>query len=285
MTRKSIPSWLRQSACLPSDGASNRRYLVERSAGFTVGRRRRSGRQPKTGSRRWSIRRSTHSSARSTTRTSTRPSGRHGICSTVRAWRHRSSSGAAFQKNRLSGQASVFSTLFEDDYVGWLLDRPHDVLSSLDSHLGSDRPALERGLRHRAFAIFRQLTSRETGYPRILVFQAYQPAALELIQGAEGELGEQAREVLDERFPHLMPGNDSAPSGFPGPDDAIGTTMVGQRFFDITLEAAKGVIDAAEPVEHGVSGPQRGAGGRRQTFELGGRPPFDEVRSLRGSQQ
>ena len=133
-------------------------------------------------------------------------------------------SGAAFQKNRLSGQSSVFSTLFEDDYVGWLLDRPGDVMSSLRSHLALNQPALERKLRHRAFAILKQLTSREVGYPRILVFQAYQAAALELLQGAEGEIGEHARVVLDERFPPLTPGDDSAPPGFPAPDQAIGIT-------------------------------------------------------------
>ena len=133
-------------------------------------------------------------------------------------------SGAAFQKNRLSGQASVFSTLFEDDYIGWLLDRPNDVLSTLGLHLALDPPALERGLRRRAFAIFRQLTSREAGYPRILVFHAYQAAALELMQDAGDEIGEQARVVLDERFQQLTPGNESAPAGFPEPADAIGVT-------------------------------------------------------------
>ena len=69
----------------------------------------------------------------------------------------------------------------------------------------NNQPALERGLRHRAFAIFRQLTSREAGYPRILVFQAYQAAALERMQEASGEIGEQARVILDERFPPSTP--------------------------------------------------------------------------------
>ena len=133
-------------------------------------------------------------------------------------------SGAAFQKNRLSGQASVFSTLFEDDYVGWLLNRPDDVLRALGSHLALNQPALERGLRHRAFAIFRQLTSREVGYPRMLVFQAYQAVALERMQDAGGEIGEQARVILDERFPPLEPGDNSAPPGFPDPVQAIGLT-------------------------------------------------------------
>ena len=133
-------------------------------------------------------------------------------------------SGAAFQKNRLSGQASVFSTFFEDDYVGWLLGRPHDVMNSLGSHLGLDRPALARGLRQRAFAIFNQLTSREAGYPRRQVFQAYQAAALELMQDGGGEIAEKAQVVLDERFQELTPGNDSAPSGFPDPDVAVGVT-------------------------------------------------------------
>jgi len=133
-------------------------------------------------------------------------------------------SGAAFQKNRLSGQASVFSTLFEDDYVGWLLGRPPDVLSALGAHLGLDRPALTRVLRQRACSIFGQLTERKIGYPRLLVMQAYQAAALERMHEAGGEIAEQARVVLDERFQRWAPGTVSAPSGFPELEKGIGVT-------------------------------------------------------------
>ena len=61
--------------------------------------------------------------------------------------------------------------------------------------------------------------------------------------------------------------------------------MVSQRVFDMTLEATEGVIDAAEPIEYGVSGAERGTSIRRQTFKLGGRQPLDEVRSLSGGQK
>ena len=133
-------------------------------------------------------------------------------------------SGAAFQKNRLSGQASVYTTLFEDDYVSWLLDRPPDALGALGSAGGMGREDLCEQLRRRAFAVFGQLTSREAGYPRIHVFQAYQIAALEVLQGTKGETAENARVVLDERFSVPAPGETPAPEGFPGPEQAIGIT-------------------------------------------------------------
>ena len=131
-------------------------------------------------------------------------------------------SGAAFQKNRLSSQSSVYATFFEDDYVSWLLDRPADPLAELARTTGVSLLALIDSLRPRAYRHFTHLTRREKGYPRLQVFLAYQQAALELIEKTGGQLGDQARIILDERFPDPRGGTADPPEGFPGPEQAIG---------------------------------------------------------------
>ena len=133
-------------------------------------------------------------------------------------------SGAAFQKNRLSSQSSVYATFFEDDYVSWLLDRPAEPLAELARIVGVLLPALVDSLRPRAYRHFTHLTQQEKGYPRLHVFLAYQQAALELIEKAGGQLGDQARIMLDERFPDPRGGTADPPAGFPGPEQAIGFT-------------------------------------------------------------
>ena len=133
-------------------------------------------------------------------------------------------SGAAFQKNRLSGQGSVYSTFFEDDYVAWLLDRPADTVSELATHVNDERGELCAALRDRAYSLFRALHTRAEGHPRMLVFNAYQRAALERLQERGVDLGEKARVVLEERFPHVESGTRQPPAGFPQPDDSLGIT-------------------------------------------------------------
>ena len=133
-------------------------------------------------------------------------------------------SGAAFQKNRLSSQGSVYSTFFEDDYVAWLLDRPTDVLTELAAQVHDDRGELCASLRDRAYSLFRSLNTRAEGYPRILVFKAYQQAALERLQERGGDRGEQARVVLEQGFPDVASGTRPPPAGFPQPDDSLGIT-------------------------------------------------------------
>ena len=133
-------------------------------------------------------------------------------------------SGAAFQKNRLSSQSSAYATFFEDDYLSWLLDRPSDPLAELARVVGVSFPALVESLRPRAYRHFTHLTQQEKGYPRHHVFLAYQQAALELIEKAGGQLGDQARIMLDERFPDPRGGTTDPPAGFPGPEQAIGIT-------------------------------------------------------------
>ena len=133
-------------------------------------------------------------------------------------------SGAAFQKNRLSSHSSVYATFFEDDYVSWLLNRPEDLLDTLARVARMSIPELVETLKTCAYRHFTHLTQRAKGYPRRQVFLAYQQAALELIEKAGGALGDQARVVLDERFPDPRSGTLEPPEGFPGPEQAIGFT-------------------------------------------------------------
>ena len=133
-------------------------------------------------------------------------------------------SGAAFQKNRLSSTSSVYATFFEDDYVSWLLDRPDEPLTELSRITTMSPLVLEAALKARAYRHFVHLTQRAKGYPRYQVFVAYQQAALELIEQVGGSLGDQARVVLDQRFPDPRGGTLAAPPGFPEPSESIGIT-------------------------------------------------------------
>ncbi len=135
-------------------------------------------------------------------------------------------SGAAFQKNRLSSVGSLYSTLFEDDHVSWLLGRPADPLAALCA-AGGERPKrFLPALRERAFRHFQARSQQRERYPRLFVFQCYQVAALEMLAARHDDLGEKARIVLEERHPGLSVPRDRSelPAGFPGPQEAIGIT-------------------------------------------------------------
>lgn len=135
-------------------------------------------------------------------------------------------SGAAFQKNRLSGESSAYGTLLDDDYVSWLLGHPRDPLAALAEQLGlAGGDALEL-LRARGYAMFTTLSRSAKGYPRYRVYQAYQAAALALLAERGGDMGGRARTVLDERFAGPVAGEAAAPAGFPGPEVGIGITTI-----------------------------------------------------------
>ena len=131
-------------------------------------------------------------------------------------------SGASFQKNRLSSMASVYSTLFEDDYVSWLLGRPDRPLDELASVLRRDRAELSAELKQLAYHYFRRRTQQKSGYPRFYVVEAYQAAALHRLREHGGDLGHRAAVILQERFPLEVGGAASATERFPGPEDGIG---------------------------------------------------------------
>jgi hypothetical protein len=133
-------------------------------------------------------------------------------------------SGAAFQRNRMTAASSAYTTLFEDDYIAWLLGYPAKVIEALSAATALGVPTLLEALRTRAFNHFRRRSRQKEGYPRQYVFEAYQIAGLELLRKSGGELGERADVVLQERYP-IEPGDDSRPpAGFPAPVDAIGIT-------------------------------------------------------------
>lgn len=133
-------------------------------------------------------------------------------------------SGAAFQKNRLSGQGSAYSVLFEDDHVSWLLGRPAQPIAALAGQVGLPESELVDDLRRRAWRHFRARTSREEGYPRILVFDSYQAAALELLEEAGGVLAPDASVILEEWHREAPAPEGDPPARFPGPEVSIGGT-------------------------------------------------------------
>ena len=133
-------------------------------------------------------------------------------------------SGGAFQRNRLSNTAAVYSTLFEDDLVAWLLGRPDRPLARLAEQLGLSLDQLNTRLRGLAWAYFGKRTRQLARYPRYYVFEAYQSAALFLLMQSDGEVANRAGEVLKGRFPDHHGESLDPPAGFPPPESAIGIT-------------------------------------------------------------
>ena len=132
-------------------------------------------------------------------------------------------SGGAFQRNRLSSMASAYSTIFEDDYVSWLLDRPADPIDGLAKAVGIARESLEPRLRAAAFRYFRGRSRQRTGFPRFYVVEAYQFVGLQLLRDCGGDLvGHRASIVLQERFRPVTEVEGQVPKGFPDPAVGIG---------------------------------------------------------------
>lgn len=131
-------------------------------------------------------------------------------------------SGAAFQRDRLSSAGAIYSTLFEDDHVSWLLGHPIDPLNHMASVLDVSPSHLKGSLRSCAFGNFLSRRQQKGRYPRLYVFEAYQIAALSLLAKLENELGDNARAVLASRYPGGLMNPHPAPDGFPDPEEAIG---------------------------------------------------------------
>lgn len=131
-------------------------------------------------------------------------------------------SGGAFQKNRLSSAGAVYSTLFEDDLISWLLGRPGRPLDSLRDRVGLSREEMEARLGALAWSYFRHRTKQDRRYPRYYVFESYQAAALQLLSEVDGEIARRARDVLQARFPDFRGEHADPPDGFPAPASAIG---------------------------------------------------------------
>jgi hypothetical protein len=128
-------------------------------------------------------------------------------------------SGAAFQKSRLASSSSAYSTLFEDDYVSWLLREPEAPMAALAQELGMSLEQARGRLRTRAYA---RIRSREK-FPKLHVFEAYQTAGLELLKEAGNSIADKAKVILEARFfEEAAPQGRAVPAGFPGPEGFIG---------------------------------------------------------------
>ena len=134
-------------------------------------------------------------------------------------------SGAAFQRNRLASASSVYATIFEDDHVAMLLDRPEDVPLALAAALGTTWEDLGPRLRSRAYAHFRSRSRQQEGYPRLLVFEAYQAVALEALESSpDPDLSARATTIRQERHREVASVEDPGvpPAGFPTPEPYLG---------------------------------------------------------------
>lgn len=162
-------------------------------------------------------------------------------------------SGGAFQKNRLSNTAAVYSTFFEDDLVAWLLGRPDEPLACLSERLQLSPEELDRRLRELAWAYFDSRTERtSSGYPRYLVFEAYQSAALCLLTESGDGAAIRAGEVLKGRFPDHHGEIADPPRGFPPPESEIGIAT-----FLTELVKRPGLRKAIWPDEEAAPFPER----------------------------
>ena len=137
-------------------------------------------------------------------------------------------SGAAFQKNRLTATASVYSTLFEDNYVADLLNaEPQRTLTTLTETLKFTRDECVSRLRELAYSYFNARSGQKQGYPRLYVFESYQVAALTLIARTDLELNQKATIILQERYPDSSLGTEaSPPPGFPTPEIHLATRPI-----------------------------------------------------------
>ncbi len=131
-------------------------------------------------------------------------------------------SGAAFQRNRLASISSAYSTLFEDDHVCWLLNRPADPISAMAEASGQDREAVRSSLRALAFGYFSNRTQRKEGYPRLYLFEAYQAASLHFLAQHADHLRHKAETVLMEAYEGGFESKEVIPPGFPWPEGVVG---------------------------------------------------------------
>ena len=138
-------------------------------------------------------------------------------------------SGAALQRNRLSSANSVYVSLFEDDYVAWLVDAQDgktNVLDALAKVLGKSLEQCITMMRQLAYPYISDRSQQRGRYPRGYVVEAYQVAALILLAEHGGELGQRAEMVLEERYPGPRPSPAEPPPGFPSPAEGLGLTTV-----------------------------------------------------------
>lgn len=129
-------------------------------------------------------------------------------------------SGASFRKFRLGSEGAALATLFEDNYVGFVLGETVGsgaVLAGWQAACPAVSTAL---LRELAYRIFRR--SKQKKFPRRRVYLAYQEAALRTLAENNDEFGRRARTIVDERFETPFPETaPPAPESFPEPGESL----------------------------------------------------------------
>ncbi len=155
-------------------------------------------------------------------------------------------SGAAFKKNRLRGEGSVYSTLFEDNYVADLLGAPRDVVDSLAHVLGRDLDRTIQGLRKLAYK--RVSETERKKHPRLRIFHAYQEAALVLLSRSS-DLSRPAKLIHRLRYSgQPLTAAKDVPSSFPDPHEFLNT----ETFFTLLRQRAS-LYGALWPQAEGLS--------------------------------
>ena len=109
-------------------------------------------------------------------------------------------SGANVQR-RFIQKGTSYSTFFEENYIGTLLDvRPGGVADALGKTLGLDAAQLRHNLRNCAA----KYIGRAKKLQRADRMEAAQAAALELLKDRQDSLGERARVIWNERFKNTI---------------------------------------------------------------------------------
>ena len=132
-------------------------------------------------------------------------------------------SGAAFRKNRLQGMGSAYSTFFEDNYIASLLGLSYGVYDALAEEIGISSEQFTVKIRDLAYNIYHQRT-RQTKFPRLVVFHSYQQAALVLLSESRSPLSQDAKVILRERYPGCSHRPSSkTPARFPYAEEFVNT--------------------------------------------------------------
>ena len=131
-------------------------------------------------------------------------------------------SGAAFNRNRLLSEGSVYATFFEDNYVQELLGETNRPIAAIAQQTSLPESEIRNQLRLDAYCLFR-CESRQKKFPRLRVFWAYQEAVLRLLanHAHNRQVRDQAQAICRERFGNEPITYRTLPGEFPQPDDSL----------------------------------------------------------------
>ncbi len=154
-------------------------------------------------------------------------------------------SGAAFRKNRLRGEGSLYSTMFEDNYVGDLLQTRAHTREALCAVLGRQAPEVEDDLRRLAFSRLQERKRKRL--PRFRLFHAYQEAGLELLAESSLPVSRDARTIRQKRYgARPLRRVDEVPDDLPGSSEFLDT-----RTFFTELRHRPDLAERLWPINNG----------------------------------